>query len=148
MSHQWRSQKFSTGGASTCSIPFCPFPFSCPTKSAVQSKNVMTYTAWMIERTIKNSYITKSNTKKICTPLCRTNDRASSVLSYDQPLAWNMIFQCHVTAFRPISEAAHSWSHTHTRTHAHTHTRTHPFSDTIRYDTIRDAILTCARKPT
>jgi len=35
---QWRSQKFSTGGASVCSIPFCPF-----TKSAVQSKNVMTY---------------------------------------------------------------------------------------------------------
>jgi len=46
---QWRSQKFSTGGASICSIPFCPFPFSWPTKSAVQSKNVMTYhTAWMI----------------------------------------------------------------------------------------------------
>jgi len=40
---QWRSQKFSTGGASICSIPFCPFPFSCPTKSAVQSKNVLTY---------------------------------------------------------------------------------------------------------
>jgi len=40
---QWRSQKFPTGGASICSIPFCPFPFSCPTKSAVQSKNVMTY---------------------------------------------------------------------------------------------------------
>ena len=50
---QWRSQKFSTDGASICSIPFCPFPFSCPTKSAVQSKNVMTYhTAWMIERTM------------------------------------------------------------------------------------------------
>jgi len=47
---QWRSQKFSTGGASICSIPFCPFPFSCPAKSGVQSKNVMTYhTAWMIE---------------------------------------------------------------------------------------------------
>ena len=30
------------GGASMCSIPFCPFPFRCPTKSAVQSKNVMT----------------------------------------------------------------------------------------------------------
>jgi len=28
---RWRSQKFSTGGASICSIPFCPFPFSCPT---------------------------------------------------------------------------------------------------------------------
>ena len=40
---QWRSQKFSTGGASICSIPFCPFPSSCPTKSAVQSKNVFTY---------------------------------------------------------------------------------------------------------
>ena len=40
---QWRSQKFSTGGASICSNPFCPFPFSCPTKSAVQSKNVVTY---------------------------------------------------------------------------------------------------------
>ena len=40
---QWRSKKFSTGGASICSIPFCPFPFSCPTKSAVQSKNVTTY---------------------------------------------------------------------------------------------------------
>jgi len=38
---QWRSQKLSTGGASVCSIPFCPFPLSCPTKSAVQSKNVM-----------------------------------------------------------------------------------------------------------
>ena len=37
-SSQWRSQKFSAGGASICSIPFCPFPFSCPTKSAVQSK--------------------------------------------------------------------------------------------------------------
>jgi len=36
---QWRSQKFSTGGASICSVPFCPFPYSCPTKSAVQSKN-------------------------------------------------------------------------------------------------------------
>jgi len=48
--HQRHSQKLSTGGASICSIPFCPFPFSCPTKSAVQSKNVMTYhTAWMIE---------------------------------------------------------------------------------------------------
>ena len=35
---QWRSQKFSTGGASIFSIPFCPFPFSCRTKSAVQSK--------------------------------------------------------------------------------------------------------------
>jgi len=35
---QWRSQKLSTGGASVCSIPFCPFPLSCPTKSAVQSK--------------------------------------------------------------------------------------------------------------
>jgi len=42
-STQWRSQKFSTGGASIYSIPFCPFPFSCPTKSAVQSKNVITY---------------------------------------------------------------------------------------------------------
>ena len=64
---QWRSQKFSTGSASICSIPFCPFPFSCPTKSAVQSKNVTTYhTAWMIERTIINSDITKSNTKKLC----------------------------------------------------------------------------------
>jgi len=30
-------------GVSICSIPFCPFPFSCPTKSAVQSKNVLTY---------------------------------------------------------------------------------------------------------
>jgi len=30
---QLRSQKFSTGCASICSIPFCPFPFSCPTKS-------------------------------------------------------------------------------------------------------------------
>jgi len=28
---QWRSQKFSTGGASIRSIPFCPLPFSCPT---------------------------------------------------------------------------------------------------------------------
>jgi len=27
---QWRSQRFSTGGASICSIPFCAFPFSCP----------------------------------------------------------------------------------------------------------------------
>jgi len=33
------SQKFSTGGVSVCSIHFCPFPFSCPTKSAIQSKN-------------------------------------------------------------------------------------------------------------
>jgi len=42
--------------ASICSIPFCPFPFSCPPKSAVQSKNVMTYhTAWMSERTMINS---------------------------------------------------------------------------------------------
>ena len=40
---QWRSQKFSTGGASICSIPFCIFPFSCPTKSAVPSK-----TSWHI----------------------------------------------------------------------------------------------------
>jgi len=67
--HQWRSQKFSTGMRQ--SVAFlsvqCPFPFSCPTKSAVQSKNVMTYhTAWMIERTMINSYITKSNTKKLC----------------------------------------------------------------------------------
>ena len=30
---QRRSQKFSTGGASICSIPFCPFPFSCPDKN-------------------------------------------------------------------------------------------------------------------
>ena len=61
------SQKFSTGGVSVCSIHFCPFPFSCPTKSAVQSKNVTTYhTAWMIKRTIINSDITKSNTKKLC----------------------------------------------------------------------------------
>ena len=36
---QWRSQKFLT----ICSIPFCAFPISCPTKSAVQLKNVMTY---------------------------------------------------------------------------------------------------------
>jgi len=42
---QLRSQKFSTGGASICSIPFCPFPFRCPTKSAVRSENVMTYHA-------------------------------------------------------------------------------------------------------
>ena len=35
---EWRSRKFSTGGASICSVPFCPSPFSCPTKSAVQSK--------------------------------------------------------------------------------------------------------------
>ena len=61
---QRRSQKFSTGGASICSIPFCPFPFSYPTKSALQAKNVMTYhTDWMIERTTINSYTTKSNTK-------------------------------------------------------------------------------------
>ena len=39
---QWRSQKFSTG-QSICGIPFCPFPFSCPTMSAVQPKNVVTY---------------------------------------------------------------------------------------------------------
>jgi len=38
LTRQWRSQKFSTGGAPICSFPFCPFPFSCPTKSAVQSK--------------------------------------------------------------------------------------------------------------
>jgi len=50
---QWHSQKFSTSVASICSIPFCPFPFSSPTKSAVWSKNVMTYhTAWMIKRTM------------------------------------------------------------------------------------------------
>jgi len=55
--HQWRSQKFSTGGASICSIPFCPFSFSCPTKSAVQSKNVMTHhTAWTIDRTMIDSW--------------------------------------------------------------------------------------------
>jgi len=42
LAKQCRSQKLSTGGASICSIPFCPFLFSCPTKSAVQSKNVMT----------------------------------------------------------------------------------------------------------
>ena len=40
---QWCSQKFSTGSESICRMPFCPFPFSCPTKSAVQSKNVTTY---------------------------------------------------------------------------------------------------------
>jgi len=65
---EWRSRKFSTEGASICSVPFCPFPFSCPTESAVQSKkrhDISTYhTAWMIERTMINSYITKSNTKK------------------------------------------------------------------------------------
>jgi len=33
------ARNFPTGGASICSILFCPFPFSCPTKSAVQSKN-------------------------------------------------------------------------------------------------------------
>ena len=55
--NQSRSQKFSTGGASICSIPFCPFPFSCPAKSAVQSENVMTHhTAWMIERTMIVSF--------------------------------------------------------------------------------------------
>jgi len=51
---QWCSQKFSTGGASICSIPFCLFPFSFPTKSAVQSENVMTYSItppeWLNER--------------------------------------------------------------------------------------------------
>jgi len=36
----------------------------------------------------------------------------------------------------------------HWRSHTHTHTRARAFNDTIRYDTIRDAILTCARKPT
>ena len=41
---QWRSQKFSTGGASICSVPFCPFPFSCPTKSAVYDRK----TSWHI----------------------------------------------------------------------------------------------------
>ena len=41
--HQRHNQKLSTGGASICNIPFCPFPFSCPTKSAVQSK-----TSWHI----------------------------------------------------------------------------------------------------
>jgi len=30
---QRRSQKFPTRGASICSIPFCPFPFSCPTNT-------------------------------------------------------------------------------------------------------------------
>ena len=39
--HFWFRQQ--TGGVSICSIPCCPFPFSCPTKSAVQSKNVLTY---------------------------------------------------------------------------------------------------------
>jgi len=34
--NQWRSQKFFDR-VCVCSIPFCPFPFSCPTKSAVQS---------------------------------------------------------------------------------------------------------------
>ena len=69
---EWRSRKFSTEGASICSVPFCPFPFSCPTESAVQSKkrhDISTYhTAWMIERTMINSYITKSNTKKLYFP--------------------------------------------------------------------------------
>jgi len=62
---QWRSQKFSTGGASICSIPFCPFPFSCPTKSAVRSKNVMTYhTAWMIERTVSRPITLRNHIPK------------------------------------------------------------------------------------
>ena len=36
---QWRSQKFSTGGASICSIPFCPFPFSCPMRRPITLSN-------------------------------------------------------------------------------------------------------------
>ena len=36
---QWRSQKFSTGAASFFSIPFCPFPFSCPTRRPITLKN-------------------------------------------------------------------------------------------------------------
>ena len=36
---QWRSQKFLTGGASICSIPFCPFPFSCPMRRPVTLRN-------------------------------------------------------------------------------------------------------------
>jgi len=40
---QWRSQKFSTAGASICSIFFCPFPFSFPTKSAAVQTNNTSY---------------------------------------------------------------------------------------------------------
>ena len=36
---QWRSQKFSTGSASICSIPFCPFPFSCPMRRPITQRN-------------------------------------------------------------------------------------------------------------
>jgi len=38
---QWRSQKFSIGGASICSIPFCTFPFSCPMRRPITLRNHM-----------------------------------------------------------------------------------------------------------
>jgi len=66
ISGQWRSQKFSTGGASICTIPFCPFPFSCPTKSAVLSKNATTYhTAGFYEYACNTA---KSHAKKYVFP--------------------------------------------------------------------------------
>jgi len=36
---QWRSQKFSIGDASICSIPFCTFPFSCPMRRPITLRN-------------------------------------------------------------------------------------------------------------
>jgi len=58
--------------------------------------------------------------------------------------------QRHVTAFRPISVEAHSWSMVIRQNVCRVSSggaNTEQY-DTIRYDTIRDAILTCARKPT
>jgi len=67
--NQWRSHKFSTGGASICSIPFCQFPFICPTKSAVQSKNFMTGLSYRLnDWTNDDNTITLKNhiRKKLC----------------------------------------------------------------------------------
>jgi len=36
---QRRSQKFSTGGVSICSMPFCPFTFSCPMRRPITLRN-------------------------------------------------------------------------------------------------------------
>jgi len=81
---QWRSRKFS-GCASICNIPFCPFPFSCPTKSAAQSKN----TSYHIPKNYVISWRGVLNSTCMATPLalsiveslapCVRNTKSSAV---------------------------------------------------------------------
>ena len=49
------------GGASICSIPFCPFPFSCPTKSAVHCKKRHDISYRLNDRTNNDNTITLRN---------------------------------------------------------------------------------------